>query len=164
MASDLRVSLRAVAREMDVPSEDWTVYLNRQTGEMLSVNDEEVSLVENDDEPEECDDGTSEWPAEHLAKVREALDSEDYLPLPGKDEHDEYQLLDRFCRLEEDEHLRGKLLRAIEGRGAFRRFKDLVHESGREDAWHTFRDGALEDLAAEWLEANGIGYYREEAP
>jgi len=164
MASDLRVSLRAVAREMDVPGEDWTVYLNRQTGEMLSVNDEEVSLVENDDEPEEFDDDTSEWPSEHLAKVREALDSEDYLPLPGKDELDEYHLLERFCGQEEDERLRGKLLRAIEGRGAFRRFKDLAHESGREEAWYAFRDGALEDLAAEWLEANGIGYYRGETP
>ena len=128
MTSQLRLSLRAVAREMDVPGEDWTVYLNRRTGEMLSVNDEEIYLVENDEESEECDDGTSEWPAEHLAKVRE------------------------------------KLLRAIEGRGAFRRFKDLAHASGRIEAWYAFRDGAIEELAAEWLEANGIGYYRGEAP
>lgn len=96
--------------------------------------------------------------------MREALDSGEYLPLPGKDEINEYRLMERFCRQETDDQLRGKLLRAIEGSGAFRRFKDLVHASGRVEAWYACRDGAIEELAAEWLEANGIGYYREEAP
>lgn len=59
MHSDLRLSLKAVAREVDLPGEDWTVYLNRRTGEMLSVNDEEIYLVENEEESGECDDGTS---------------------------------------------------------------------------------------------------------
>jgi hypothetical protein len=50
------------------------------------------------------------------------------------------------------------LVYQIRGSGAFRRFKDAIRRHGIEDEWYQFRDQALEEIAIEWLESNGIAY------
>ena len=57
------VSLSAVAHEMDVLSEEHTAYINRKTGELITLPDEDVRLVEND---EPLDDLTIETFARDL--------------------------------------------------------------------------------------------------
>lgn len=46
-----------------------------------------------------------------------------------------------------------RLTRAIRGRGAFRHFKDELHEEYPElvEAWHAFRDARAVERAIEWL-------------
>lgn len=154
------VSLRAVVEEMDVLNEEWTAYLNRRTGELITVTDEDLRAVESEDQPADL----PEWQRELLPKIREVLESDEFLPLPSKDEIHEYSIVERFCEEVEDAGLREELLSAIRGRGAFRRFKDLAQERGVEEAWYLYRQRALEDIAAEWLEANGSTLTREEEP
>lgn len=164
--SQLPVSLRAVAAEMDVLSEEWTAYVNRRTGELVTVTDEDARAAEDqldeefdeDFDEEELADGE----ADELTRVREVLASEDFLALPSKFDINEYWIMQRFCEQVEDPGLRDDLLRAIRGSGAFGRFKSLAHRRGVIDAWYTFRNDALEDIAAKWLDANGIPYTRDQ--
>jgi hypothetical protein len=156
-ASKLTVSLRAVAAEMDLPNDAWTAYINRRTGELITVTDEESRAVENGDDADDLPD----WQAEHLPKVREALASDDFLPLPSKFDIHEYSIMRRFCEQVADTKARDDLLRAIKGSGAFGRFKVLAGHCGMIDEWYAFRDRKVEDIAAEWLEANGIAYARD---
>ena len=55
----------------------------------------------------------------------------------------------------------GELLDALHGRRAFRRFKDALQRLELAEEWYRYREGALEEIAVEFLEANGIGYRRE---
>jgi len=155
--SKLTVSLRAVAAEMDLPNDEWTAYINRRTGELVTVTDDDASAVEDEASAEDLPD----WQAEHLPKVREVLGSADFLPLPSKFDINEYGIMKRFCEHVADARLRDDLLPAIQGSGAFGRFKTLAHHRGVIEEWYAFRDRAVEDIAAEWLEANGIAYTRE---
>lgn len=145
---------------MDLANDAWTAYLNRRTGELVTVTDEDQRLVEAGEEPE----GLPEWQRETLAKVREALESDDFLALPGKFEIHEYRIMERFSLGVEDVGVREALLQAIRGRGAFRRFKEVIHERGVAEAWYAYRQQALEDIAVDWLEANGVAYSREKRP
>jgi hypothetical protein len=90
--SPFPVSVRAVAREMDLPNSDWTAYINRATGELFTVTDEDMKAAEA-----ESDEDLPEWQAELLPKIREVLSSDDFLPLPSKHDIDEYGILQRFC-------------------------------------------------------------------
>lgn len=153
----LMVSLRAVVAEMDLPNDAWTAYINRRTGELVTVTDEDVRAAED----EAADDDLPDWEAEHLSKVREVLASDDFLALPSKFDIDQYGIMKRFCEQVADADTRDDLLRAIRGSGAFGRFRALADHCGMLSEWYAFRAGALEDLAAEWLEANGIAYERE---
>jgi hypothetical protein len=57
-----------------------------------------------------------------------------------------------------DERAGRRLARAIDGRGAFRRFKDELHEEYPHllPAWYAFRDVRAKRRAVEWLVDNSL--------
>jgi hypothetical protein len=152
------VKVRDVAAEMDVMSDEITVYMNRRTGEFVAVSDEESAIVEGDVSQDELPD----WQAEILPKLKEALESDDFLPLPGKFDIHEWDIMRRFCGTVEDAEQSQSLLDALHGRGAFRYFRDQVQRLELEDAWFRYRDRAFEDIARNWLEEHGIRHDRED--
>jgi hypothetical protein len=81
--------------------------------------------------------------------------------LPHKFETHEYSIVERFCTGVKEPGVPEELLRAIRGTGAFRRFKEVIHDHGIAEAWYAFRQQALEAIAVEWLEANGVAYSRD---
>jgi Uncharacterised protein family (UPF0158) len=57
-----------------------------------------------------------------------------------------------------DERAGRRLARAIQGTGAFRRFKDELHEEypGLLPAWYAFRDTRARRRAVQWLADNSL--------
>ena len=151
------VSLRDVIDEMEMMSDEATSYINRKTGELITVTDEMFSLA---DDPDEADDAP-EWQKEFMPKVREVAASEDFIPLPSKFDIHEWSIMERFARSLTDSAVSDELEAALHGRGAFGRFKDALHRLGIADAWYRHRDAALEEIAVEFLEAHGIEFRRE---
>lgn len=152
------VSLRRVVDELDALMDECTAYLNRQTGELYALQDEEAGAIEDDADPEDL----PEWLCDEVPKIREVLESGDWLPLPTKFDIHEWAIMDAFARSIDDSELQDELLGAIRGRGAFRYFKDTVHRHGIQDDWYGFRTAALERIAADWLDGHGISYTRDE--
>ena len=64
-----RVRLRDVIEARDLPNQEWQSYLNRDTGEIVTVTDDERVLVEDDQEQEDLPD----WQRDAVPKAREAL-------------------------------------------------------------------------------------------
>jgi hypothetical protein len=153
----MTVSLDDVIEHMDLQSEELTAYINRKTGELVALTHEEVALAEDPEEAAEA----AEWQKELLPKAREVLESGDFIPLPSKFEIHEWSIMERFAGSVVDPRMADEIDRALHGRGAFRRFKDVVARSGLVDEWYRFRDAALEEIATEFLEANKIAYRRE---
>ena len=153
------VSLRAVAEELGLLSEERTAFLNQRTGELISLCQEELSAAE------EASDisGYPEWQQEVIAEAREVVASDDYLPLPDQFEIHEYAIMQDFCSSLPDAAVREELLAAIRGSGAFRRFKEGIRSYDVEEDWYRFRDRALEAIAIAWLEAHHIPYARDTA-
>jgi len=63
-----------------------------------------------------------------------------------------------FCYSIADDEMRSLLLDKIHGAGAFRRFKDAIHQFGLAEDWYRFRDRALKEIAIGWLETNHVAY------
>ena len=53
---------------------------------------------------------------------------------------------------------RERLARAIDGKGAFRRFKDVLHQKHPHllPAWHAFRETRAQRRAVDWLVDNSL--------
>ena len=145
----LPVSIREVVEAMDLPNTEWHSYLNADTGEIVTVTDEDQQLVEADEGPEELPE---------QQRVREALESDRFLELPGSFEIHEWSIMEAFGSSLEDARLRGEVLDALRGRGAFRMFRSTVRRLGIENDWYRYRESAFERIAREWLEANGVPY------
>jgi hypothetical protein len=71
--------------------------------------------------------------------------------------HDGYRDMEEFVERVRDPRARELLARAIEGRGAFRRFKDTLFEFPElRELWFRFRDARMERRAIEWLADAGV--------
>ena len=64
-----------------------------------------------------------------------------------------YEDMADFTELVSDDHAARRLARAINGRGAFRRFKDELHEEYPHllPVWYAFRDARASRRAVDWL-------------
>ena len=148
------VDLDEIIEGMELQSEEAGHFLNRKTGEVILITDEEFQAAENDQPLE----GFPDWQQENILVAREILAEDHYIPLPSRYDIDEYSIMERFCLSIEDDKLQNILFNAIKGRGAFRRFKDNIHRYGLAEDWYKYQDKEIKQQAIDWCEAHGIRY------
>ena len=152
------VSLRQLFEELEALMEGWTAYIHRTTGELYTVLDEDAALVEDEFDVTDL----PEWQQEMLPKIREVLESDNWLELPTKFDIHEWEIMDSFSRSFEDPVVRDELVDAVRGAGAFRYFRDTVFRWGIQERWYEFKKQVIEQIAIDWLDENGIPYQRDE--
>ena len=148
------IHLRDVVGEMEGFDDNFRSFLNRATGELVTVGVEDLSAVEESYELE----ATPQWQREAIQKAEEIMVSDDWLELPSKFEIHEWEIMRDFCYSLDAERLSSELLDAIHGSGAFRAFKNTIYYRGIEQDWFRFQQDALEQIARDWLERNEIPF------
>ncbi len=94
---------------------------------------------------------------ENNLTLEDALnDPDSYIPLPTEYEIHEYQIMEDFVNSLEEEGAARELLHTMQGKGAFRRFKEKVSLLNLEDRWYRYRNDEYEKIAMEWCSSNGI--------
>ncbi|HMR06200.1 MAG TPA: UPF0158 family protein [Polyangiaceae bacterium] len=75
-----------------------------------------------------------------------------YMRVDPVSSREQYRWMERFIPMVEDPELSEKLTRAIDGKGAFRRFKDVLMAYGPErERWFAFRSERLRVFMEAWL-------------
>jgi len=85
-------------------------------------------------------------------------DEEFFIPLPTKQEVNDYQNMVNFTETIEDDKKRDWFENAIHGKGAFRRFRATLERFGMETEWYDYLEASHRELAIEWCEQHGIVY------
>ena len=85
-------------------------------------------------------------------------DEEFFIPLPTKQEVNDYQNMVNFTETIEDDKKRDWFENAIHGNGAFRRFRATLQRFGMETEWYDYLEACHRELAIEWCEQHGIVY------
>jgi hypothetical protein len=149
-----RVKLSAILDAMEMQSDETHAFLDRQTGEVVMLTDEELGAAEEDADLS----GYPEWQRDNIeqANLVRADDGSRFVALPDRFEINEWEMMRDFALSVEDEAISAAMLDAIHGRGAFRYFKDQVHERGLAESWHEFRAGRYRQIASDWCEAHGL--------
>ncbi len=140
----LKINLEELCLAMEDSSYECDYYLDRETGEIVFISDyiDEASL-------EELKDKIDENPAR-------------YEPIPKAESYEGYNDMVDFIATMEDEHLIELLEVAINGKGAFRRFKDVLARYPEErERWYRFKNDRLRERALTWLETIGISLQGE---
>jgi len=79
------------------------------------------------------------------------------LAIEPLESHEEYDWMVQFAGSVDDSRLRELLEVALDGRGAFRRFKDVLASWPKErERWYAFRDECLRNAMLKWLAAHEI--------
>jgi len=135
----LKIYLDELCSVMEDSSYEHDYYLDLKTGEIVLVSD---------------------WMDEEEGeKLRDRIDSnpDRYEQIPKVESYEAYQDMEDFIATVEDAHLAELLGVAINGRGAFRRFKDVLLRYPKErERWLRFKDERMKQRALEWLSEIGI--------
>jgi uncharacterized protein UPF0158 len=120
---------------------EWTCYLDVRSGEALMVPV---------DRP-----GDDPWPSEE--ELDTGLAGGRLIHIEPLGSSAEYGWMAEFASSVGDTRLRDRLEAALDGRGAFRRFKEVLldHPTERE-RWFRFRDERLREAARRWLAEHDI--------
>jgi hypothetical protein len=80
-----------------------------------------------------------------------------YMRIDPVSSREQYRWMERFIPMVEDAPLRDRLTHAIDGKGAFRRFKDVLMSHGPErERWFAFRSERLRVFMEAWLSAHAL--------
>ena len=115
-------------------------FLNLVTGEVVFFSDY-IGLSEEDERLLDEIDG-----------------SDDYVAIERIPSHEAYQWMVDFVEevvFPSDERAAEKLFIALNGKGAFRRFKDTLHRVDERwlQGWYVWREKRVKDAIEEWLES-----------
>lgn len=88
-----------------------------------------------------------------------------YVRVEPVSSREQYRWMERFIQMLDPSDLRDELTLAIDGRGAFRRFKDVLMVNAPErERWFAFRSERLRVFMEAWLEAHALSAVPRPAP
>lgn len=135
----MQVYIEDIADELEMCMDGWEQFLNTETGEIVALAD--GTWVERDEELEE-----------------EIETSDCYVRLPNQYEIHEWNIMKEFAESIPSAGKQERLLKALHGRKAYRRFKDEIINLDVEKAYYAYRFLALCRIARQWCEENKIPY------
>ena len=154
----LKVDLEMVANAMeDVARVDMEYYLDKETGEVIFLPVEISRYVEEEDENLRGE--LLDWQKKDIKVAQDILfiNPDRYINIPEGAPCNGYDLMVKFAETIDDELLREKLSIALDGRGAFRRFKNVIADyPDYREKWFIFRDERTNKKVIEWLNSMGI--------
>jgi hypothetical protein len=135
----VRVDLEELRFAMEDASYEHRYFLDTETGDVILASE-----MFDDEETQR-----------QLTEIDEAEPGR-YLQVLRADSREGYDDMQDFIDTVNDEHLQELLNVAIQGRGAFRRFKDvLARHPAEQQRWFDFQAARLDARAREWLAGEG---------
>lgn len=128
----MKCKLSSIIEGMDRADVDEKYYLNEFNGRIWVSTDMGNFYIDNN---EKLDD--------------ECLYNDSSISLSGQYEINEYRIIKNFIETIKDNQMKNQLLIVIQGRGAFRRFKDSCINYGIINDWYKFRFNTYYELATE---------------
>ena len=78
--------------------------------------------------------------------------------LPTQYEINEYQIVVDFIETIDNETIKEELQRVIQGKGAFRRFKDYCFHANIIQDWYEYKEQKYKEIAIKWCIDNKLQY------
>lgn len=149
-----QVELDDIVEAFEFMSMEVSSFVNVKTGEVVHVLNDYLGMAE---EGEPCGD-LSEWEQDVMILALQIIEQEDNFIRIDSQYIDEYKMMEEFCYAITDPVKQEDLLYAITGKGAFRRFKDLVFRFGLIDQWYEYRDIGYKNSAKNFCHKHNVNY------
>jgi hypothetical protein len=170
----LKVNFDEIQKAMeDVVRDTFDYFIDLETGEVATFSEEilrevtsrlyetdsddigdEIEYMEFDEEPDVPD-----WMMDEMELVLEILLDENgrYLRIPERKSRRAYESMVGFTESVADPGLKEELSAVLNGKGAFRRFKDILLSYPKDrKRWHGYNAHAVKTEVEEWLNSAGV--------
>jgi hypothetical protein len=146
------VSLTALSDEFALLSDGSQLFLDVQSGDMVSFSPEELDALEGDDP------AAAGITAEALADTRRLYETESLVPLPSPSEQLTLTMMQAFADDARPPAIRNRLLNALDSKKPPRRFLEAVDASGIRKQWTGYFQQALLHAIRETLDRYRVPY------
>lgn len=136
----VRIKLSDLMESLEFPSQEGRIYYDRQGGRTVRIDRSLLSDMEHGNEEGLKD--VPDWQKPEIEIARAVLNDHS----------------GRFIGSLPDNSAASKLLHAIQGQGAFRRFKDTLYQLGIVKQWFEYREKAIKAFVIDWSEYNGVEF------
>ncbi len=155
----LKIDIDDIALAMEATDEfEESIWcLDTETREVINIL--RSVMVDIEEGNDEAIDDYPDWMKEMAEQARALLDDDRgrFVEIPKVLSHEAYGFMESFIDNIKDERIRLKLFKAIQGKGAFGRFKNTVSEWPElEKQWYVYRDNRIQREILDWLESIGI--------
>ncbi|MFH1703776.1 MAG: UPF0158 family protein [Nitrospirota bacterium] len=174
MVKKLKIDFDEIQKAMeDIIRDSFDYFLDLSTGEVITISEDllgevrerlsegdfddigdDIEYIEFAEEPD-----LPYWIEDEVELAIEVLLNEGsrYVPIPERDSLEAYNIMTEFIETFGDPVLKEELSNALNGKGAFRKFKNVLLEYPKErKRWHTYNAKAMKNTITEWLESLGI--------
>jgi hypothetical protein len=169
----LKIDIDEVQKAMeDVSREAFDYFLDTDTGEVIILSDDIMNRAQKilyerfDEDMEDYDEvefdeetDVPDWMEEEIELALEVflLDKGRYVRIPERNSGNAYAAMQEFTEALEDLTLRRELRDILNGRGAFRKFKDALDPYPKErKMWYGYNAKKAKREIGEWLRSLGI--------
>ncbi|MBT9165255.1 MAG: hypothetical protein DDT23_01270 [candidate division WS2 bacterium] len=154
----LKVDIGEIALTMEMQDDfDNITLFDTESGEVVSIPNELMDAVGSRDE--EAMEDLPEWKKDLVELTGDIISNEAgrFVDIPRKPFYDAYNLMVEFAGTVTNRFLREKLEISLDGKGAFRRFKNVLSDYHDEESrWYAFKDSSMKQEVIEWLNSLGI--------
>lgn len=151
-----QVDIDEIVNFLEMPEGTLRLYINKKSGQTIFVSDEELEAAEEDEPIEAYPD----WQHASIIAAQQIINAPDDFIEVIIDKNT-YTIMEDFCYSVENPEMQHELLQAIQGKGAFGRFRTLIYAFKIELDWYSFRTQALVDLATAFCKDHHLNYSPE---
>ena len=146
-----KIKLSDLIEAIEFHSDEHHSFIDLKNNQMCFFSDSALSCAEDND------DNYPDWQEEEIQAAKRYLDDDShFLALPSQYDVNEYGMMEDFAYTLDNEHQKESLLIALQGKGAFRRFKDMAIHLGLEKEWYHFRDEQYKRFVLDWCKSENI--------
>jgi len=167
--SRLKVPFSDLEDAFQNSSYEHSYWLDKQTGRVILIDDEIADLLREGEDLSDLPDWQREM-AEEIKPVLRAFgelpgeeagedesESGRFVEIPKQDSSEAYEVMEDFAETVTNPHLRDLLAVALRGKGAFRRFKDVLLDYPKErERWFAFEGRRRREMIEEWAREEGV--------
>jgi hypothetical protein len=130
-----KLALKEVVEELKMITPGMHLFYNKETSEFEQYS-------------ELFPDGTD------IGKYKDSM----WIATPTASDINEYEIMTDFANQISDPHLQYRLLVALSGKGAFKRFRDVCLNTGLIEEWEKFKQKEYIAIAKEWCNNSDLAY------
>ena len=170
----LRINFDEIQKAMeDVSRDSFDYFFDYETGEVITFSEEILNQVKErlyEGDSDEIEDDIEYIEFDEIPELPDWMEDEvelaleiifdvrgRYFRIPERPSSLAFQTKAGFAELVENPVLKEKLLAALNGKGAFRQFKDVLLAYPKErKRWHGYNAKAMKKEIVQWLNSIGV--------
>jgi len=169
----MKIDFDEIQKAMEDTARDaFDYFLDRETGEIIILSEDIIKKAQEildesyDDDIGDFEDVEvekvpviPEWMEDEIELALDIFiyEKERYARIPERNHHDGYKTMKEFAATVEDEALKQTLMGLLDGKNAFRKFKDALGKYPKERIlWYGFNAKASRNEIGAWLKTIGL--------